>query len=154
MSPAHVFSVQHTLLSCLPQLHPLAPAPTPEHAPPWQSKGGAPLGGTTVIGRQLSRQAALKSGNPTSRDYRMTALLLTFNFTFYHSICFVAHVTYFAHLHQIPEVNMAIFWTAQNVCVFIGQTAVEFIAFIDMTRVPVKGHHIHTHIIKLFSPCF
>lgn len=120
-----------------PQLHPLAPPPIPEHTPPLKSKGGAPLGGRTAIGRQLSQQAALKSGSPTRIDLQ----LHIFNLTLCHSIGSVGHVTYSAHLHQIPEVNMAIFWTAQNMCVFIRQTAVKLIAFIDMTGVPVKRHH-------------
>lgn len=117
------------------QLCPLAPPPIPEHTPPSKSKGGAPLGGRTAIGRQLSQQAALKSASPTRIDHSFTYS------TWYYGIGSVGHVTYSAHLHQIPEVNMAIFWTAQNMCVFIRQTAVKLIAFIDMTGVPVKRHH-------------
>lgn len=76
--------------------------------------------------------------------YKDRLQLHIFNLTLCHSIGSVGHVTYSAHLHQIPEVNMAIFWTAQNMRVFIRQTAVKLIAFIGMTGVPVKRHHRNT----------
>ncbi len=141
MSPAHVFGVQHALLSCPSTAASSGSAPHTWTLPSIAVKRRDSVGWKDSDGRQLSQQAALKSGSPTNRDCRMTAL---FNLTFFHSIFSVGHVTYSAHLHQIPEVNMAIFWTAQNVCVFIRQTAVKLIAFIDMTRVPVKEHHRHT----------
>lgn len=59
------------------------------------------------------------------------------------------------YLHEVPAINMSIFWAAQDVCVFTGQAAVKFVALHLVSCIPTHPEQVKPPVNEIhFFPNF